>query len=453
MTSDDQHFLDTLAGISSDIRKLTGDIASQTEAHIDSLAASIRKTLSDSSWIPNAARPPAPPPPPPKALGLLARTQSWVSKHRAITAAVVAFISTGAIVYSYQRSARRRHRRAVRAPNGARKEVVVVAGPISSPYTKSIALDLERRGFIVYVVVHSVEEEQEVHNESRTDIRPLNLELVEPLTSAHAIERFNVLLSNAHHAFAGAEPHHLEFTGLVIVPDLIYSLGPIQAVDAELWSDAINSKILGTVAVTQAFLPTVIKHGARVLVLTPSVVSSLQPAFNGVESTVIGALEGFTSTLQREMATLSIQVTHLKLGAFDCGKVGDRHHLAPLGKLDSLQWPSALQRLYSDNYITASRRGMRLGLFSETGSSARGSSLRELNHAVFDSLAQRRTGKVIRVGRRSREAELVGKIAPASLVSWMLGLRRVTMNHAHEPVVSLEDSTAAWEKVDEEKFS
>jgi len=53
----------------------------------------------------------------------------------------------------------------------------VVAGPISSPITKSLALDLERRGYIVYVVVNSVEEEQQVQNEGRVDIRPLQFEI------------------------------------------------------------------------------------------------------------------------------------------------------------------------------------------------------------------------------------------------------------------------------------
>lgn len=55
----------------------------------------------------------------------------------------------------------------------------VIAGPPSSPITKSISLDLERRGFIVYVVVNSVEEEQTVQSEARVDIRPLNLDIVD----------------------------------------------------------------------------------------------------------------------------------------------------------------------------------------------------------------------------------------------------------------------------------
>ena len=74
----------------------------------------------------------------------------------------MAFFGTGAVLVYYQRNARRRSRRAKRAGNGARKEVVVVAGPAAGAVTRSVAMDLERRGFVVYVVVHTVEEEAEV---------------------------------------------------------------------------------------------------------------------------------------------------------------------------------------------------------------------------------------------------------------------------------------------------
>ena len=43
--------------------------------------------------------------------------------------------------------------------------------------TRSIASDLERRGFIVYITVLSEEEEQIVRAENRLDILPLWLDL------------------------------------------------------------------------------------------------------------------------------------------------------------------------------------------------------------------------------------------------------------------------------------
>ncbi len=56
---------------------------------------------------------------------------------------------------------------------------MVVAGSPSEPITRSISLDLERRGFIVYIVCNTIEEEVLVHNESRPDIKPLMIDIVD----------------------------------------------------------------------------------------------------------------------------------------------------------------------------------------------------------------------------------------------------------------------------------
>ena len=70
-------------------------------------------------------------------------------------------------------------RRAKRAANGARTEVVVIAGPPESPMVKGLMLELERRGFVVYVIVGSAQEEQKVHGNGRVDIRPLYMDITE----------------------------------------------------------------------------------------------------------------------------------------------------------------------------------------------------------------------------------------------------------------------------------
>ena len=147
---------------------------------MDSVASSIRDAFTSSSWIPLRAKPA---PPPPSVLrahaGYLESIGDWISRHRAVTAAVVAFLGTGSFMVYHSRLNHRRKRRAKRAGNGARKEIVVLAGPPGSMVTKSLMLDLERRGFIVYCVVHTEEEERIVQGESetKTDIRPFHLNL------------------------------------------------------------------------------------------------------------------------------------------------------------------------------------------------------------------------------------------------------------------------------------
>jgi hypothetical protein len=95
------------------------------------------------------------------------------------------------------RSGHKRKRRAKRAGNGARKEVVVLAGPIGSMLTKSLIGDLERRGFIVYCVVNSDEEERLVRQEaaSKLEIRPFHLNLED--VSAPQRADSNIVLTNS----------------------------------------------------------------------------------------------------------------------------------------------------------------------------------------------------------------------------------------------------------------
>lgn len=54
--------------------------------------------------------------------------------------------------------------------------MVVIAGLATLPLTKSLALDMERRGFIVYVVCNAVEDEDTVSALARPDIRPLTVD-------------------------------------------------------------------------------------------------------------------------------------------------------------------------------------------------------------------------------------------------------------------------------------
>ena len=72
-----------------------------------------------------------------------------------------------------------RKRRAGRGAGGSRKEVVIVAGTMHEPVTRSVVLDLERRGFIVYVIVDGVEEANRVKSEGKADILPLKMNVTD----------------------------------------------------------------------------------------------------------------------------------------------------------------------------------------------------------------------------------------------------------------------------------
>jgi len=55
----------------------------------------------------------------------------------------------------------------------------------------------------------------------------------------------------------------------------------------------------------------------------------------------------------------------------------------------------------------------------------KGSSLRELNDAIFDAMVEKRKGGAVRVGMGRRVYGVVGGWVPRGLVGWMMGVRRV----------------------------
>ena len=321
--------------------------------------------------------------------------------------------------------------------------LAVIAGPPNSPITRSLSLDLERRGFIVYLVCSSMDEEQQVISESRADVRPLHLDVVDTFGTQEAIECFNDTLTRPHVAFTGASPHTLSLRGIVLVPDLIFPTGPVETISPEYWSDALNAKVLNTIAVTQALLPTICEFKSRVLMLTPSIVASLRPPFHSVETTIVKALEGFLASLRAELGTLGIDVIQFHLGTFDYSHVGPKHHLQTRAAGSPHAWPATTRALYARNFENQTRAAHNRGFLNADSS---GSSLRELHNAVFDAMTQKRPRSIWRVGRGSVTYDLVGNWVPEGLVGWMMGLRRVSLDTSSAP--KLEDSVQSWERVE-----
>ena len=170
--------------VTSEMSSILDSVNAFTEAidrHFEFVGRSLKDTFRDTPWLPASIKPK---PPLPRRvpvvaipLGYFEATRLWVSEHRTLTAAVVAFVGTGAFVVWRRRRNDRVKRRAGRAKNGSRTEVVVLAGSPHSPLTRSLSLDLERRGFIVYIPVSTLTEEQIIQSESRADIHPLNMDI------------------------------------------------------------------------------------------------------------------------------------------------------------------------------------------------------------------------------------------------------------------------------------
>lgn len=418
-------------------------MAEVIETSVDKAADQARDFLSAQDWVPVAIRPrgrPRPAAPTPVSYkSLYESVQDWVSRHKILTGVIV--ITTGIIVYrGYRKSSYcRKTRRARRARNGARLEVVVIAGSPTLPVTRSLSLDLERRGFIVYIACNTVDDEVNVQNLSRPDIRALGIDITDPPSAGASIERFAQYLQTPHAAVPGARPHFLTLKSVILIPSLSYQTSPIATIPPSSFADLFNTHLLHPILTIQAFLPLLTarltsasdKSPPKVLVFTPSIISSINPPFHAPEATVCSALSAFTDVLTGELRPMAIPVTHVQLGTFDFAGFTPaalrltsavQPGLLPApDSAETLAWPEAARHAYGRNFVNTSGSAISAGRIR----GMRGSSLRELHNAVFDVIDGSVTSGVVRVGLGAELYGFVGKFVPRSLVGWIMGMRHV----------------------------
>lgn len=176
-----------LRAVTNSIATYSNDLADTVERNFDQAARSVRLAVHTTPWIPTSIKATLPPLPPPSQqphstsfpLSYLAWLHDWVNQHHGLTAAAVAFVGTSTFFAWRQRRrwVRRTRRRACRAANGAKTELVVLAGSPFSPLVRALAVELERKGFLVYVPVSSMEEEGAVAEWRVADVHALSFDL------------------------------------------------------------------------------------------------------------------------------------------------------------------------------------------------------------------------------------------------------------------------------------
>ncbi|KAI0905728.1 hypothetical protein F4823DRAFT_632375 [Ustulina deusta] len=447
MSADDQQFWDLLSSVPNHVRQYSDEVADFLDKTVEKAAENVRHTLASAAWVPDYARPKSPAPPPVQIIpeSTWERMQAWVAGHKVVSGVFVCAV--GYVTYRVVRHSKllRKPRRAKRARNGSRLEVVVIAGSPSLPLTKSLSLDLERRGFLVFVVCRTIEDEAMVQGMSRPDIRPFGIDINDPPSAGASIDRFAAYLQTPHAAVPRAKPHHLTLTSVILIPSLHYQTSPIATIPPSSFADLFNTHLLQPILTIQAFLPLLTSrltpppspqstasgsakteaNTPKVLVFTPSIISSISPPFHAPEATVCSALSAFTEVLTAELRPLRIPVTHLQLGTFDfTGFVPARGPQNP-GFLppsaETQQWPEAARLAYARNYESQSSSAISAGRIR----GLKGSSLRGLHTAVFDVLDGSDKSDVVPVGLGAGLYGFVGRWAPRGLVAWMMGIRKV----------------------------
>jgi hypothetical protein len=370
-------------------------------------------------------------PPPPR--GFMEKATAFVSRNRTAIAVVLFFTGTTLVLARRSRKEHSRKRRAKKLRGGGKKEIVVLAGSsLHDPLTKSLALDLERRGYVVYVTVSTTEEDSLIQSESKADLRPLWIDLTSstpnPTIDIHpSLEPIKELLSKptrpSSPAYGSTGAEAMSMAGLVILPGSSgYPSDPLIHLAPNDMIDTINTRILSPILTVQQFLPLLSRYSqtsspASIVFAYPSIPRSLGSPNQLPEVITAASLASLKDSLQREIraATASITLTELRLGNFDVSQ--------PVHKE---------QALAQQNHWHSSHRA---ATPSPSRSIIKGSSARDFHNAVFDALAPPMTYKPfglvevvfskpsgpIYVGSGARFYAVVGSAVPSGLVGWMMG--------------------------------
>lgn len=416
----------------------TGSEASNSLSHLGSLLSS--KLPSSLANVLSFNRPP---PPPPKSF--LDYFFNFITERKAAVTFTLVSLASSVCLFTfyhnkfgfekkrpkYQR--KKRYRLARRASNGGRSEVVLLAGSPKEPLVWLLAQDLNIRGFIVYITASSSEEDN-MSNEPTEDIHFLRISsYFDPTAVSEALGSLNKVLETPVSAFAGATPHFLSLAGIVIVPDLFYPSGPLEATPHNQLAQTVQSKIqMPLNIISSGALEMARNHASKIVLITPVIIGSLSPAFHAAEAMVYGALSNLALSVSREVSSQRIAFVHLRLGSFDTRQVKtppsvsskhafcasvvenvpqqdtrDRNRL----HADILSWPDRMRQIYGGQYkASASLLQARI----------RGTNIRCLYNSLFDVLTSTSPPRVVRVGKGSFTYEKLTSWLPEEFISTLL---------------------------------
>lgn len=201
-------------------------------------------------------------------------------------------------------------RRAHRLANGARKDVVLIVGSTSEPLTRSLATDLERRGFIVYITSTDPATQ---FSESHQDIRTLVVSHDDPEFNKKQLLQFSNMLSMEHLPFPGAKPSSLELKAVIVVPDFYFTRGKFHSVSENIWKYNLTTKLLTPVCLLNCgIIEMCSKYQSNLIFVTSPVKSKFRLKNNSIENLVMNFLDELAANLATEYPDLNI--VNLKFG-------------------------------------------------------------------------------------------------------------------------------------------
>ncbi|POY70156.1 hypothetical protein BMF94_6739 [Rhodotorula taiwanensis] len=343
-----------------------------------------------------------------------------------------------------------------------RKEAVVVLGA-DSPHGRELALDLERRGFVVIATVADPANVDALERSSRGWLKVLVLDPHESSSVSPFLRSLSTALSLRYPLHSSGDPfsrpaHALALTGVVNCLSLAPTTAgadapyPLEATESDAVRRQVGERVATVVGALKGLLPILRSAASRpgaptgvLISLVPSANSNLSLPFASLASAADAAISSVLHSLRREVAastSTNVRLTALEVGFFQTTPVPTTmaaqrasNYFAPLPiRLESVYAPALARRSPLDMTNTSEAA-------SPAGKSARkGTEMRKLCKRVWQILARpAHAGAVARVGSGAWTYLFVSYL-PHAVIDVCLGVQDrlygIYFNHVRELVTS-----------------
>ncbi|CAK9437028.1 uncharacterized protein LODBEIA_P14910 [Lodderomyces beijingensis] len=315
---------------------------------------------------------------------------------------------------NWPRDSHTRRRRVSKLTNGGRTDVVLLIGSPTEPLTRAIALDFDKRGFIVYLtILDSIDAKYISSHPLCEDINYLDFTHG---TIEDNLLHFKQVIKAPAYAFPGAHPHRLRLKSIIFAPSLFFPIGPIENVGVNTWQKLSDRFMMYLKLLSGGLIQLVRSQAVRVISICPNNLSALNVAYNGPESVFQNQLKSLFTVLSKELKQHGVFVTQVKLGnvCLSHQKLGSNSRIESLVNTEVRAWTSEMRELYSSDFVRSQYVSNRV-----KGSGGHGKPAKELFHLLYDLTYSKRPPTIAYCGKGARWYEYIARGLPHSWITFL----------------------------------
>ncbi|KAM0753623.1 hypothetical protein T439DRAFT_322516 [Meredithblackwellia eburnea MCA 4105] len=348
----------------------------------------------------------------------------------------------------------------VNSPQEHRKEVALVLG--AEGIVADLALDLERRGFVVIATVSNPADVEPLEKRGRGWIKVLVLDPNQSSSVPPFLRSLSTALSLRFPLHSSGDPfarptHSLALTSIVNALSLTpantstQAIRPVEAIEPDAVRKSVGERVATVIATLAGTMPVLRNAAARpsapegvLLSLVPAKSTNISLPFHSLTSATDSAISSILDSLRRELTAArvpNVRVSVLEVGNFDTSSLAMTAALSPstssspLGaelpvRLDSVYAPALARRNYISSASSASTASARSG-----GGRKSGSHPRKLNKKVWEVLVYGRGGRRGSVGGGAFTYRILSTFVPTYVIDSALSFHDslVARFIAHRP--------------------